>query len=97
MLTGKNLTDFTDLFSQNVFKKFDKILTYFMAECNSHETPNMYTNLNVTPLNDQEQFRLNKVNEIQDYFVAEIKERELIGINILLLLTTFTSHSLFYL
>ena len=78
-------------------KKYDKILTYFIAECNSHETPNMYTNLNVIPLNDQEQFRLSKVNDIKDYFVAEIKERKLIGINILLLLTTFTSHSLFYL
>ena len=30
----------------------------------------MYPNLN-----DEEQFRLNKVNEIKDYFVAEIKER----------------------
>ena len=68
-----------------------------MAECNSHETPNMYTNLNVIPLNDQEQLRLNKVNDMKDYFVDEIKERELIGINILVLLTTFTSHSLFYL
>ena len=28
-------------------------------------------------LNDQQQFRLNKTNEIKDYFVAEIKEREL--------------------
>ena len=41
-----------------------------MAGCNSHETPNMYPNLN-------EQFRLNKINETKDYFVAEIKEREL--------------------
>ena len=48
-----------------------------MAECNSHETPNMYLDLNATPLNDQQQFRLNKINEIKDYFVAEIKEREL--------------------
>ena len=30
----------------------------------------MYPNLN-----DEQQFRLNKVNEIKDYFVAEIKER----------------------
>ena len=29
--------------------------------------------------NDQEQFRLNKINEIKDYFVAEIKERELMS------------------
>ena len=43
-----------------------------MAECNSIETPNIYPNLN-----DQHQFRLNKINEIKDYFVAETKEREL--------------------
>ena len=35
-----------------------------MAECNSHETPNMYPNLSATLLNDQQQFRLNKINEI---------------------------------
>ena len=55
-----------------------------MAECNSHETPNMCPNLSATllsaaPLNDQQQFRLNKINEIKDYFVAEIKEKELMS------------------
>ena len=30
-------------------------------------------------LNDQQQFRLNKINEIEDYFLAEIKERELMS------------------
>ena len=45
-----------------------------MAECNSIETSNKYPNLN-----DQQQFRLKKINEIKDYFVAEIKERELIS------------------
>ena len=30
-------------------------------------------------MNDQQQFRLNKINEIKDYFNAEIKERELIS------------------
>ena len=47
-----------------------------------HETPNMYPNLSAplnVPLNDQEHFRLNKINEIKDYFVAEIKERELMS------------------
>ena len=35
---------------------------------------------NIHPnLNDQQQFRLNKINEIKDYFVAEIKERELMS------------------
>ena len=36
--------------------------------------PNIYPNLN-----DQQQFRLNIINEIKDYFVAKIKERELIS------------------
>ena len=39
----------------------------------------MYPNLNAVSLNDQQQFRLNKINEIKDYFVAEIKERELMS------------------
>ena len=50
-----------------------------MAECDFHEKPNMYPNLSVTLLNDQQQFRLNKINEIKDYFVAAIKERELMS------------------
>ena len=35
--------------------------------------------MTAVPLNDQQQFRLNKINEIKDYFVAEIKERELMS------------------
>ena len=46
-----------------------------MDECNSHC---MYPNLSVNISNDQ-QFRLNKINEIKDYFIAEIKERELMS------------------
>ena len=54
-----------------------------MVECRSidhgfHETPNIYPNLNAVPLSNQQQFRLNKINEIKDYFAAVIKERELI-------------------
>ena len=37
------------------------------------ETHNIYPNLN------DHQFPLNKINEIKDYFVAEIKERELMS------------------
>ena len=43
-----------------------------------HETPNVYPNLSVNTSNEQ-RFRLNKVNEIKDYFIAEIKERELMS------------------
>ena len=47
------------------------------SACDSHETHNKYPNLNAVPLsatslNDQQQFRQNKVNEIEDSFVAEI-------------------------
>ena len=49
-----------------------------MAGCNSHETPNIYPNLNAT-LSSEQQFRSNKINEIKDYFIAEIKERELMS------------------
>ena len=69
-----------------------------MVECNSHQTPNTYPNLS-PPLSDQEEFRLNKINEVKDYFAAEIKERELmskrpskcIG-SLLLFLTILISH-----
>ena len=44
-----------------------------------HECSNMYPNLSAAPLNDQKHFRLNKSNEIKDYFVAEIKRRELMS------------------
>ena len=47
-------------------------------EHNFHETQNMYPNLNTKPSNDQ-QFRINKINEIKDYFTAEIKETELMS------------------
>ena len=58
----------------------------FKNKCNSikqdfHETPNMYPNLNANISNDQ-QFRLNKINEIKDYFIAEIRERELMSKNL---------------
>ena len=45
----------------------------------SDETPNMYPNLSLTPLNDEQHFRLSKINEIKNYFVAEIKKRELMS------------------
>ena len=49
-----------------------------MAGHDFHETPNVYPNLNANLSNDH-QFRLNKINEIKDYFIAEIKERELMS------------------
>ena len=59
-----------------------------MSERNSIEITNL----------DNQQFRLNKINEIRDYFIPEIKERELMGkrLSILLLLITLISLKLFY-
>ena len=58
---------------------------YNSIEHDFYETPNLCPNLSATPLNAiqlsattsyQQQFRLNKINEIKDYFVAEIEERK---------------------
>ena len=41
----------------------------------------MYPNLSANISNDQ-QFRINKINRIKDYFIAEIRERKLMGKNL---------------
>ena len=66
-----------------------------MDECNSHC---MYPNLSANISNDQ-QFRLNKINEIKDYFIAEIKERELMSKRLSKYIASFDyfDTSLFYL
>ena len=44
-----------------------------------NKKPNIYPNLNVIPVNinisNEQQFRLNKINEIKDFILAEIRER----------------------
>ena len=45
-----------------------------VTHSSSHETHNIYPNLN-----NQQQFRLNKINEIKDCFVTKVKERELMN------------------
>ena len=50
----------------------------FKTERNSYETHNIYPNLGVS-LSNQQQFGLNKINEIKGYLVAEIKERVLMS------------------
>ena len=56
-----------------------------------NKTSNIYPNLSAAPLNavplyanisNEQQFRLNKINEIKDYFLAEIRERETISKNL---------------
>ena len=46
-----------------------------MTEYNSHEIHNIYPNLH----DQQQHFWLNKVNEVKNYFAAEIKEREFVS------------------
>ena len=48
-------------------------------EHNSVDRPNIYPSLNEISLSGQQHFRLNKINDIKDYFIAEIKERELMS------------------
>ena len=74
-----------------------------MNKCNSiehdfHKKPNMYPNLNANISNEQ-QLRLNKINEIKDYLLAEIRERELISKNVSKYIASFEyfSKSLIYL
>ena len=54
-----------------------------MAECitypNLNATPLGAALLNAIPLSNHQQFRLNKINEIKNYFVADIKQRELMS------------------
>ena len=42
-----------------------------------NKTPNIYPNIS-----NEQKFRLNKINEIKYYFLAEIRERELISKNL---------------
>ena len=65
-----------------------------MDECNSHC---MYPNLSANMSNDQ-QFRLNIRNEIKDYFIAEIRERELMRKNLSKYIASsrYIDKSLFY-
>ena len=105
MVAGITLTEFTSLFLTNNYKKwwynsklfYEKCLKMTECntiECNSYETHNIYPNLGV-PLNDQQHFSLKKINEIKDYFVAEMKERELIAkllVTLSFLLTILISH-----
>ena len=45
-----------------------------MGECNSFKAPNIFPNLN-----GHQHFRLNKINVVKDYVIAEIRKRELMS------------------
>ena len=57
----------------------------------------MYLNLS-TNISNEQQLKLNKINEIKDYLLAEIRERELISKNISKYIASFEyfSKSLFF-
>ena len=69
--------------SKLFYDKYLKMAECNSAECSLYETHNIYPNLgfslSATLLSDQQHFRLNKINEIKDYFVPDIKERELMS------------------
>ena len=55
-----------------------------MVKCNSFEKCSIYLNLH-----DQQQVRLNNINEVEDYFITEIKKRELISKSLSKYIATF--------
>ena len=57
-----------------------------MAETNNKVS--MYPNLSPN-LSNEQQFRLNKINEIRDYFIPEVKERESVSKRLSKYLTSF--------
>ena len=75
MLNGKSLTDFTNLFSPNNFKKnYTVILEYFfeinmsMSMSESHVCDTKFDNTL--------RFRLSSIKDIEDIFIAEIHDRK---------------------
>ena len=61
---------------------------YNSIEHDFHKTPNMYPNLSANISNEQ-QLRLNKIDEIKNYFLADIRERELISKNLCMYIASF--------
>ena len=81
MFNDKSLTDYTNLFSPNDFKKNDDIiLKYFGLQ----DVKMSISNLEVckanemSELKDLTKYRLDEINRIKEYFNAEIKERKCI-------------------
>ena len=46
-----------------------------------NKTPNIYPNL-IANISNEQHFTLNKINEIKNYFLAEVRKRELISKNL---------------
>ena len=67
MLAGKKSTDYTSLFSPHDFEKNDDII---LPKSNSIEI------IDKTNLTEETKFRLDKINEIENYFHKEINQRK---------------------
>ena len=65
MLKGKTLSDYTNLFSPNDFKKKTIELLQEYLKMNS-----------IIELTDVNKYRLDEINKIRDYFNNELKERK---------------------
>ena len=77
MLAGKTLTQFTNPFSPNSFKKNDEIvLNYFMNNVEKWMSATLIIYTQILVQHRQMTIRLNKINETKDCFIAETKERE---------------------
>ena len=69
----------------NIFRiqAYNSIMCRYFNMDDFNKKQNIYPSLNVIPLNanisNEQQFRLNKINEIKYYFLAEIRETELIS------------------
>ena len=82
MLAGKKLTEFTDLFCPDDFKKNYNIIWVISKmnennsiECNSAEC-NFLKAIDKTNLSEQTKFRLSEIIEIENYFYQEINQRK---------------------
>ena len=77
MLTGKKLTDYTNLFSPHDLKKaiIQFCLISKMNEYNSIESNSLKT-IDKTVLSEQTKFRLNEIIGIENYFYQEINQRK---------------------
>ena len=75
-----------------------KVDKFSSIEHDFHKTPNMYQNLSEN-ISNEEQLRLNKIIEIKDYLLSEIRETRLISKNLIKYVAFFEyfNKSLFFL
>ena len=78
MLKSKTLLDYTNLFSPNDFKKNDQVIKRMLKKMN---------NLELTDINN---YRLNEINKVKDYFNDEINKRR--GYKIIITLIKKTNY-----